>query len=203
MWWLVASGVLVVIFFLWRYSSKRYVIPCPPWLSKMVEYDNPFAYENKAKQIIEHLSLTPSQVVMDLGCGPGRVTIPLAKHYPECKVVAADISEEMLAKVKIKATMLDNVEYLKIQLSENPLGKDQYDCILLVNVLGEIPNQKAAFKDIFCALKPSGVLSVSELIFDPHFQSISHIRGLAEEVGFIINAVYGSKWVYTIHLQKP
>jgi len=41
---------------------------------------------------------------------------------------------------------------------------------VLVTVLGEVPDREAALREIFDALKPGGILSVTEIIFDPHFQ---------------------------------
>jgi predicted methyltransferase len=38
--------------------------------------------------------------------------------------------------------------------------------------------------EIFEALKPGGILSVTEVVFDPHFQGRSSVRELAAAVGF-------------------
>ena len=61
----------------WRKASRRLHLPCPAWLSWFVELDNPFARENRAKRIIEHLAVSPGMTILDAGCGPGRLTVPL------------------------------------------------------------------------------------------------------------------------------
>ena len=73
----------------------------------------------------------------------------------------------------------------------------------LVTVLGEIPNQEAAMKEIFEALKPGGILSVTEIIFDPHFQRRETVLRLASQVGFREKEFFGKSLAYTLHVEKP
>src|SRR5262249_28980797 len=70
-------GLLAVI---WRVGSRRRSVPCPVWLRWLVELDSPFTKTNRAAVIVERLELEPGMVVLDAGCGPGRVAIPLARH---------------------------------------------------------------------------------------------------------------------------
>jgi len=74
---------------------------------------------------------------------------------------------------------------------------------VLVSVLGEIPDQSAALKDLYHALKPGGLLSITEVIFDPHFQGRETVVRVAEEAGFKEKAFLGKRLVYTMHLEKP
>src|SRR4029079_13748458 len=85
-------SLVVVINIIWRFLSQRSSLPCPVWLSWMVEMDNPFAKAHRAQAIIEHLDIKPDMRVLDAGCGPGRLTIPLAQKIgPQGVVVAMDI----------------------------------------------------------------------------------------------------------------
>ena len=75
--------------------------------------------------------------------------------------------------------------------------------VLLVTVLGEIPDKESALKEILNALKPDGYLSITEIIFDPHFQSCKTIRRITTRVGFREKSFYGNRFSYTINLEKP
>lgn len=68
---------------------------------------------------------------------------------------------------------------------------------------GEIPDRAAALREIFAALKPGGILSVTELIFDPHYQPRSMLLRLATAAGFQEQAMFGNWMAYTAHLVKP
>ena len=86
---------------------------------------------------------------------------------------------------------------------DGALDKAQFDRALLITVLGEIPDRAKALEEIFEALKPGGVLSITEIAFDPHFQRQSTVRKLAQRTGFREKAVFGNAIAYTMHLEKP
>ena len=161
---------------------------------------------NRAAVIIEHLGLEPGMTVVDVGCGPGRVTLPAARQVGESgKVVAMDIQAGMLARAKEKARAANqsNIEFLHAGVGEGKLGHGQFDRALLVTVLGEIPDRDAALKEIFSALKPGGILSVTEIIFDPHFQRRSTVTRLAIEAGFREREFFGNHIAFTLNFEKP
>jgi ubiquinone/menaquinone biosynthesis C-methylase UbiE len=201
-----AIAFVIIIAIIWRFASRRHSIPCPVWLRWFVELDNPFTKTNRAAVIVNHLNLKPGMAVLDAGCGPGRVTVPVARQVgPKGKVVAVDIQAGMLARAKEKAQAanLSNIEFIQAGVGEGNLGHGRFDRALLVTVLGEIPDRKAALQEIFAALKPGGMLSVTEIIFDPHFQRRSTVTRLAGEVGFREQEFFGNRIAYTLNLEKP
>jgi len=171
-----------------------------------VELDNPFTKTNRAAVIVQHLDLKPGMAVLDVGCGPGRVTIPIAEQVgQQGEVVAMDIQAGMLhrAEEKARAANLTNIRFLQAAAGEGKLGRNHFDRSLLVTVLGEIPDREAALREIFDALKPGGILSVTEIIFDPHFQTRNTVARLARAVGFREKALHGSRVAFTLNLEKP
>lgn len=142
--------------------------------------------------------------LLDIGCGPGRITIPLARVTgTKGKVVALDTQKEMLKKVNAKAIEA-SLPYIKtahttIGARQPHFTSEQFDRITLVTVLGEIPNQQQALTEITPLLKPDGILSVTEIIFDPHFQRKKTIRSLAHASGLKETVCSGSWYAYTIH----
>ena len=198
-------GLLLLVGVTWRLASRRRSLPCPVWLRWFVELDNPFTRTNRAATIIEHLELEDDMAVLDVGCGPGRVAVPLAERVPKGEVVAVDIQDGMLRRAKEKAqnAHLPNIRFVQAGAGEGKLERNHFDRALLVAVLGEIPNQQAALHEIFDALKPGGILSVTELIFDPHFQSRRKVAGLATAVGFREHRFFGTRLAFTLNLQKP
>lgn len=201
-----AAAVIGFVAVTWRLASRRHSLPCPVWLRWLVELDNPFTKTNRAAFIVETLALSNGMTVLDAGCGPGRLTVPLAKGVgPGGRVVALDIQAGMLtrAKAKSEASGCKNVEFLESGLGDGNLPTDHFDRAVLVTVLGEIPDRAAALSELSRALKPGGVLSIVEVIFDPHFQSRTAVTRLAESIGLQERAFFGHRLAYVLHFEKP
>ena len=197
--------LIVLLTFAWRFASRRTSIPCPVWLSGLLEWENPFTGVNRVRVVVQHLNLQPGMKVLDLGCGPGRLTIPIAEQLgPQGEVVAVDIQAGMLrrAQAKSQAAKLNNIQFLQAGAGEGKLARSQFDRAILVTVLGEIVDREAALREIFEALKPGGLLSITEIIFDPHFQSRDAVLRLARKVGFVEKKFYGNRLLFTLNLEK-
>lgn len=201
---IIAATVLIAV--VWRLASRRQSLPCPVWLRWLVELDNPFTKTNRAAFIVETLALSQGMTVLDAGCGPGRLTVPLARSVgPAGSVVALDIQPGMLARARTRteAAGQANVEFIAAGLGDGKLPACHFDRAVLITVLGEILNPAVALAELFGALKSGGILAVVEVIFDPHFQSRSTITRLAVSAGFRERAFFGHSLAYVIHFEKP
>ncbi len=202
---LIVVVLFVLVSLAWRLVSNRKSLPCPSWLGWMVEMDNPFTETNRASVILSLLGLQPGMKVLDAGCGPGRLSIPAAQAIgPQGELTAMDLQPGMLARVQEKAQAAgrSNIRFMQAGLGEGKLEKEVYDRAMLVTVLGEIPEQEAALKEIYAALKPGGILSITEVIFDPHFQGRESVRRMAGKVGFREIGFFGKRLAYTMHFEK-
>ena len=203
---LALVGVIGLVAVIWRVGSRRHSVPCPVSLRWLVEVDSPFTKTNRAAVIVERLDLQLGMAVLDAGCGPGRVAIPIARQVgPRGEVVAMDIQAGMVerAREKAEAANLANIRFLEGGLGEGKLGRNRFDRAVLVTVLAEIPDREAALREIFDALKPGGMVSVTEIIFDPHFQSRPTVARLARVVGLRERAFHGNRVAFTLNLEKP
>jgi ubiquinone/menaquinone biosynthesis C-methylase UbiE len=143
--------------------------------------------------------------ILDAGCGPGRLAIPLSVATGTSgEVVAMDAQEAMTAIVERKALErgLQNVRLLASPLGVGALKAEYFDRAVLVTVLGEIPDRECAMSELYRALKPGGILSITETVFDPHYQNRATVLRLAESVGFRLRATFGNRLAYTVHFEK-
>ena len=150
--------------------------------------DNPLA-RLQAKRLVGRLAVAPGSRVLDFGCGPGRLTIPVARRVGDRgEVLAVDLQPAMLAIVEARSARerLGNVRTLQAAAGSGALPTGRFDLALLSFVLGEIPADRrpAAMKEIAGALRPGGALAVVEGLMDPHRQSREAVLALAEPAGF-------------------
>lgn len=205
--WAVLIGVPVFMlgaWFGWRMLSRRRSMPCPPWLGWLLE--NPFTEGISGEAILDQLGIEPGMRVLDVGCGPGRLSVPAAKRVGSAgEVVAVDIQPEMLRRAQVKAAAagVENIRFVLAGAGQGKMERDAFDRALLVTVLGEIPDRLAALQEIRSALRPGGRLAVAELIFDPHYQRRQTVRSLAAQAGLYEYALYrNSPFAYVIVLAR-
>ena len=189
----------------WRHVERRRPRPFPSWLSPLLETPAMEAVAGSSR-ILDGLDLVPGMRVLDVGCGTGRVTVPAASRVgPGGEVVALDVQLSMLQRLKARADAsgLENIRPVLGVIGQGALERDAFDRALLVTVLGEVPEPEAALRETYAALKTGGVLSVSEVIPDPHYQSRRTVRRLAGAVGLRPRHHYGSRLAYTTQFVKP
>lgn len=113
--------------------------------------------------------LIPSGLtVADIGTGTGGM-LPLLSEFAE-KIVAVDISQEMLrrAKARARALGLENVDFLKADLRDLPLEDASVDAAFATLVLHHATNPGAAIKEMARILRPGRVLVVVDLYAHRH-----------------------------------
>ena len=73
---------------------------------------------------------------------------------------------------------------------------DGFDAAILITVLGEIPDQDAALREVARVLKPGGRLVVGELLGDPHYVTPGSLERRAEAAGLRFERRVGPKLGY-------
>ena len=63
-----------------------------------------------------NINLTPNDLIVDLGCGPGNISEKLSIEWPNTSVIGIDGSKEMIHKAKVRKNLqektLNNLNYL-------------------------------------------------------------------------------------------
>jgi len=106
-------------------------------------------------EVLERLELSGEEVVIDAGCGSGRVTAELAKRLPDGRVTAVDGSEAMIEKAR--GRLGEDVTYLIADLSELEL-EEPVDLIFSTATLHWILDHDRLFARLHTALRPGGRL---------------------------------------------
>jgi trans-aconitate 2-methyltransferase len=106
-------------------------------------------------EVLERLELRSDEVVVDAGCGSGRVTAELAERLPDGRVIAVDGSEAMVEKAKER--LGDRADYVVSDLVELELS-EPVDLVFSTATFHWIGDHDALFRQLRRALKAGGRL---------------------------------------------
>ena len=104
------------------------------------------------EKALEYLPITPDQKVLEIGCGMGRFTIPLAEK--QIQIEGLDISSSLIEKLNLYKPSIPThcVDLLDLPTTLN----GQYDVVIGFFVLHHLQDLKKAFDAISRLLKPQG-----------------------------------------------
>jgi ubiquinone/menaquinone biosynthesis C-methylase UbiE len=136
---------------------------CPWWL--MPTFDNPLRRLVQNPDTILNGLVEEGQTVLDIGCGMGYFTIPLARMVDvQGRVIAVDLQEKMLEGVRrraVRAGMLDRIQMQ--QAKPNSLEvSGPVDFALAFWMVHEVPDRQAFLNEVKSLLKPGGGFLIVE-----------------------------------------
>lgn len=200
-----ALALALVIALIWRWISRRRQAPCPAWLGGALE-SGPIDWIWSARRTIERMDLRPGLRVLEIGPGPGRVLIPVARLVGnEGSAVGIDVQPGMIDRLRANAGVagVNNLTGIAGDGTAPQVEPSTFDVAFLCATLGEIPDREAALRQCYLALKPEGQLHVTELFPDPHYQTPGVVKRLAASAGFRFIRRSGSWLFYTSTFEKP
>jgi len=137
------------------------------------------------QRLVDHLHLTRTSRVLEVGPGPGFFSIAVARAIPEGRLELVDIQREMLQKARgrLRRAGVPNTGYTQASAVRLPFRSDAFDVAFLVAVLGEVSDPKACLASIADVLRPGGLLAVAELPGDPDAVTEEQLRTLMQGTG--------------------
>ena len=110
------------------------------------------------EQAVDIFKKCNPQEVLDLPCGDGRNTLPLAQAFP--RVMAADVSSRAvkIARENLEKKNIRNCSYQDADIFHTPWDNNSFDSILCWGTLGHLARPVLALKELIRILKPGGRL---------------------------------------------
>jgi ubiquinone/menaquinone biosynthesis C-methylase UbiE len=117
----------------------------------------PLFFEPYAIEMAKRIDPSPVSIALEIAAGTGRVT----RHIRECiaasaKLIASDISEEMLAEAKKQLSHLD-IDWQNIDAQQLPFSDNSIDLVVCCFGYMFVPDKLKAFAEAYRVLRPGGV----------------------------------------------
>jgi SAM-dependent methyltransferase len=190
---LAAAAAAVLGAALWW---RRNPSACPYGQRFWVEAPHPFITRARLAEVLQPAA---GERILEIGPGTGHYTLDLADAVGrEGALEIFDIQQEMLDHTMRRAGEqgLTNVTATRGDATSLPHPDDGFDAVVLIAVLGEIPEREAALAEIKRVLRTGGRLVVGELFGDPHFQGFGGLRGRCEAAGLRFDGRSGPRLGY-------
>lgn len=190
-----AAGVLAGALW-WR----KHPSACPYGQRFWVQPPHPLITRARLREVLEP---RPGERILEVGPGTGYYTLDAAEWItPGGRLDIFDLQREMLEHTmrRVRERGLRNVTATQGDARTLPYPDASFDAAYLVAVLGEIPDQDAALRELARVLRPGGRVVVGELFGDPHWVSPTRLRERAERAGLAVERRSGSPLGYFARL---
>ncbi|MCC6177239.1 MAG: methyltransferase domain-containing protein [Chloroflexi bacterium] len=130
-------------------------------------------------------SLQPGQVVLELGCGSGRQSLPIAARG--VRTIGLDVSEEMVRMARYKLAqrgLLDRAEFIVASADDPPVRHDAFDASVLYGGLHHFDNPPGVIREAAARLRLGGTFYILEnhaSPLRPLFDQAMRLRPLWQE----------------------
>lgn len=127
--------------------------------------------ENSAAYLIPHLK--PDMRILDVGCGPGTITMGLSKYVPQGTVIGVDYSGDIIAKAcenlaseaakgSETSTNVNSVEFRVGDVFHLPFEDGSFDVVHLHQVLMHVGDPVRALRELKRVVRRGGIVAARE-----------------------------------------
>ncbi|KAJ3577080.1 hypothetical protein NPX13_g3487 [Xylaria arbuscula] len=134
--------------------------------------------------------------ILDVGCGPGTITLDFADHVPEGSVVGVDMSESAIEKAResCKQRGTANASFSVADLNKLPFDDDSFDVVHAHQVLSHLSGQNGdpgpvwGLKEMRRVCKPGGLVCAREaewstVVIYPRIHGVNETMTLLAKLG--------------------
>ncbi len=185
------------------FETLRYQLPSEQVSIGFAPFDftqvNPYINQQMIPQALAWLNLSADDTVLDLFCGLGNFTLPLAKHSRAVVGVEGDAGLVQRAEMNAKKQQIDNIRYYVANLADMNLQQtwmtENFDKIL-------IDPPRAGAKEILEKLDLSNVKTIVYVSCNP--STLARDAGiLVQQKGFrLVKAGIMDMFPHTAHVES-
>lgn len=196
---LTAGGAIAGAALWWRKNPSA----CPYGQRFWVQPPHPIITRKRLREV---LAPQAGEALLEVGPGTGYYSLSAAAWVePGGQLEIFDLQQAMLDHTmnRVRRSGITNISATQGDAVSLPYADASFDGAYLVAVLGEIPDQAGALKELARVLKPGGRLVVGELFGDPHWVSPRRLGDSTAAAGLHFKRRSGSALGYFARFERP
>ena len=136
---------------------------------QVLEYFRRYTAQSQARHLLPYLR--PGQRLLDFGCGPGAISVGLARAVEPGELHGVDLDESRIEAARTIAGIQgqDNAAFQVADVLDLPFEDGYFDVAHGHDVLMYVPDTAAVLAEVKRVLKPGGIISCREIISDSCF----------------------------------
>jgi ubiquinone/menaquinone biosynthesis C-methylase UbiE len=192
------AGALLLAKLLMSIAIQLRPTPTPPIFGFLLTGRLRRRYRDPATTLAP-LGLRAGMRVLELGPGAGLFSAEAARQIGHTGLLLClDLQKGMLRPLQrlVWRAGLANVCVQAADAAALPLADGSIDLAFLIAVLPMLPDRRRALAELRRALKPGGVLAVSEEWIEPEYVPAFVTAGWCRRAGFRVRACSRNRWYY-------
>ncbi|TWU70584.1 hypothetical protein ED733_000837 [Metarhizium rileyi] len=117
---------------------------------------------NSAGFLLPHIK--PDMKILDIGCGPGTITVDLAGYVPDGRVVGLERAAKVLDQARALASGkgVENIEFTEGDANSLSYPDDTFDIVFCHQVLQHVKDPVGILREMRRVARPGGIVAARE-----------------------------------------
>ncbi len=133
---------------------------------RLEAYERMFVWRKELEPLLAPAQIAEGLSVVDYGCGPGHLSVELARRVGRGgRVHALDINSEFLTRTRARADaegVGEQVSAQRVEQGRMPLDDDSVDRVVCKNVLEYVDDPAVTVQEFQRVLRPDGIAHVTD-----------------------------------------
>lgn len=118
------------------------------------------AFKKRVRCVFEWLQPTAEKIILDCGCGRG-FYLNMIRAVSACRLYGLELDSEIIAKTRRNLAHLPDITLVQASIYEQPFDDEQFDGVILSEVLEHIEDDVRGLREVYRVLKPNGVVAIT------------------------------------------